>query len=139
MNSFPHWYTCCTVAHVFFVNIRGLSLKTDVKFNTCLTNTINVRFFVNRQFAFFNGLCFCYISRKQVWSYCYWHKTLLTQVLSKSRAPWKANWYNFVFWRIFFSLFFFSCYLQLLQSRVISPYVLEKPNLSMWFKHEKLR
>ncbi len=67
MNIFQHWYTCCTVAHVFYVNMlpRGSSLKTDVKFNTCLTNKINVRFFVKCQLLF-NGLCFWYYLRKQV-------------------------------------------------------------------------
>lgn len=64
VNIFQHWYTCCTVAHVFYVNMlpRGSSLKTDVKFNTCLTNKINVRFFVKCQLLF-NGLCFWYYLR----------------------------------------------------------------------------
>lgn len=66
VNIFQHWYTCCTVAHVFYVNMlpRGSSLKTDVKFNTCLSNKINVRFFVKCQLLF-NGLCFWYSLRKK--------------------------------------------------------------------------
>lgn len=66
VNVFQHWYTCCTVAHVFYVNMlpRGSSLKTDVKFNTCLTNKINVRFFVKCQLLF-NALCFWYYLRKK--------------------------------------------------------------------------
>lgn len=39
VNIFQHWYTCCTVAHLFYVLPRGSSLKIDVKFNTCLTKS----------------------------------------------------------------------------------------------------
>lgn len=83
MNIFQHWYTCCTVAHVFYVNMlpRGSSLKTDVKFNTCLTNKINVRFFVKCQLLF-NGLWFWYYLRKKLLLFCYGQNTLLTQVTS---------------------------------------------------------
>lgn len=66
VNIFQHWYTCCTVAHVFYVNMlpRGSSLKTDVKFNTCLTNKINVRFFVRCQLLF-NACVFATIWEKK--------------------------------------------------------------------------
>lgn len=66
VNIFQHWYTCCTVAHVFYVNMlpRGSSLKTDVKFNTCLINKINVRFFVKCQLLF-NGLFLVLFEKKK--------------------------------------------------------------------------
>lgn len=69
VNIFQHWYTCCTVAHVFYVNMlpRGSSLKTDVKFNTCLTNKINVRFFVKCQLLF-NALCFLVLQIILLWT-----------------------------------------------------------------------
>lgn len=147
VNIFQHWYTCCTVAHVFYVNMlsRGSSLKTDVKFNTCLTNKINVRFFVKCQLLF-NVFCFWYYLRKKKKKtgliILLWTKyTFDSGYKKKSRAPWKANWWN-LFCRDFFAFFFFVL-LFFSRCRVdrssFHHYVLEKPNLSMWFKDEKLR
>ena len=115
VNIFQHWYTCCTVAHVFYVNMlpRGSSLKTDVKFNTCLTNKINVRFFVKCQLLF-DAFCFWYYlkekkMKKKETSLIIFamdkKKRLLTQVLSKVPSTLNLNWW-FIFLYIF--LFCFS-------------------------------
>lgn len=126
----------------FNVNMlpRGSSLKTDVKFNTCLTNEINVRFFVKCQLLI-NGLCFWYYLRKISCIILLWTKYTFDSGYKYVPSTLKGkplNLFSIGDLLCFFGVFCFSlsrCRIE----ELISAYVLEKPNLSMWFKDEKLR
>lgn len=127
-NIFQNWYIY-SVSFYLDMLLRSPSLKTEVQYNT-LMNKCEICFKMPVDLSMFCVFCTIWKVSFDYFAMDKRHFLFITQVISRSQAPWKVTNDDF---RGFCSLRFSSPY-QLVMLWLLT--MLEKPDRSMWFNDE---